>query len=154
MSSVNFLGTVARSLDEKLGERISVLDFGAVGDGVTNDAPAFVKAQAAAVLKGGCTIHVPGAPAGGYYKLGASVPITSTVPVTWQGDGRASKIVRAATLGAGVGLFDLQDARKVTFRGLLIDGAVTTPAGLLYTDFAIDPMHALLTLNTSFWLIE
>ena len=38
-------GAVPRTLADKLGERVSVKDFGAVGDGVTNDWPAFKAAH-------------------------------------------------------------------------------------------------------------
>lgn len=41
-----FTGAVARLLNLKLAERVSLEDFGAVGDGVADDAPAFVKASA------------------------------------------------------------------------------------------------------------
>jgi len=40
------IGTVARTVDSKLEERISVKDFGAVGDGTTDDLAAFTAATA------------------------------------------------------------------------------------------------------------
>lgn len=51
-------GAVPRTLDSKISETISVKDFGAVGDGVTNDMAAFVSARnaAAAVNK---SVEVP-----------------------------------------------------------------------------------------------
>jgi hypothetical protein len=45
--------TTARSLADRFAEEFHVVDYGAVGDGVTNDAPAILLAIAAAVAKGG-----------------------------------------------------------------------------------------------------
>ena len=42
-------GAVDRRISDKLSEAVSVRDFGAVGDGVANDAPAFEAALAAAL---------------------------------------------------------------------------------------------------------
>lgn len=60
-------GAVKRVLREKLSETVSVKDFGAVGDGVADDAPAFM-AAAAAVGVGG-TVEAPL----GTYRLGSDV---------------------------------------------------------------------------------
>ena len=152
MPSVEFLSAVDRKPSDKWGERISVLDYGALGDGVADDAPAFRRAYLAAVDKGGCSIDVPGAPAGGFYRYGSNLVLDSDVPVTWRGHGRSSKIVRDVTLGAGVGLIDIQNAKHLTFERLLVDGQVTTSAGLLYSDFGGDPAHNLLTAQTSYWV--
>lgn len=50
-------GAVLRSVRDKLGETLSVEDFGAVGDGVTNDTAAFVSAFAAASDGATVTYH-------------------------------------------------------------------------------------------------
>jgi hypothetical protein len=42
-----FSGSVTTNVEEKLSESVSVKDFGAVGDGVTNDTTAFTNARAA-----------------------------------------------------------------------------------------------------------
>lgn len=52
-------GAVARTVQGKLRETVSVLDFGAVGDGVNDDAPAFRAARDAMVARGGGIIYVP-----------------------------------------------------------------------------------------------
>jgi polygalacturonase len=44
----NGAGAVARTVQSKLTDTINVLDFGAVGDGVTNNTTAFTLAIAAA----------------------------------------------------------------------------------------------------------
>lgn len=53
------IGAIKRSLQEKLGESLSVADFGAKGDGVTSDALAFQRACDYAHSIGGARIHVP-----------------------------------------------------------------------------------------------
>lgn len=146
-----YTGAVARTANEKFGERISVLDFGALGDGVQDDAPAFADAWAAANAKGGCEIYVPGSIGLAGYRFASELDIATTAPITLVGDGRASKIYRDFTVTSGKGMIDLQAAKNVTFRNLLIDGAVTSSTGVLYSSFSGDPMHSSLTANTSIW---
>lgn len=59
---INFLsplaGAVTRTLRSKLADTVSIKDFGAVGDGTTNDTPAFAAACAALGAAGG-RIEVP-----------------------------------------------------------------------------------------------
>lgn len=50
---------VSQSSLDKMRERVSVADFGAVGDGVTDDTTAFNNAVAALVAKGGGTLYIP-----------------------------------------------------------------------------------------------
>lgn len=73
-----FTGAVPYPVCEKLEQVVSVKDFGAVGDGVTNDTAAFLAAVAALPATGG-TIYVPDA-AG--YLITSS--IECDVPVLWQ----------------------------------------------------------------------
>jgi len=49
---VPFPGGVPRSVEDKLGERLTARDFGATGDGVTDDGPALAAAMAAAAASG------------------------------------------------------------------------------------------------------
>ena len=66
------IGTVNRPIDLKLGEFISVKDFGAVGDGTTNDAAAFTAAFAAIVATGKKgVVYVPA----GTYKINSSLTV-------------------------------------------------------------------------------
>lgn len=48
---------------------LNVLDFGAVGDGVADDSPAFRAAILAAQTAGGGTVRCPPSPSGAYYRL-------------------------------------------------------------------------------------
>lgn len=72
-------GAVYRSPLDKLRERVSVKDFGAVGDGVTDDTAAFLAAIAS--LPGGGRIYVPR----GWYRITASLPLHSGL--CFYGDG-------------------------------------------------------------------
>lgn len=61
-ASVGFLqggaSAIARTVQDKVGETVSVKDFGAVGNGTTNDYAAIVLARAAAIAIGG-GLHFP-----------------------------------------------------------------------------------------------
>ncbi|MCS6778118.1 MAG: glycoside hydrolase family 55 protein [Geminicoccaceae bacterium] len=59
-------GTPRRPLRDKLAERVSVRDFGAIGDGIADDAPAFQAALDAAF-----EVHVPA----GRYRLASTVQV-------------------------------------------------------------------------------
>jgi len=67
-------GATARTVDSKLKDIISVKDFGAVGDGVTNDTAAFTAAITAAGTKN-------------VYVLGGSYAITGTITGSFYSDG-------------------------------------------------------------------
>jgi hypothetical protein len=71
-------GATVRTVDSKLKDVVSVKDFGAVGDGTTDDTAAFIAAHAALPSTGG-TIIVPSATA---YLITSS--IVCTKPVLWQ----------------------------------------------------------------------
>jgi len=78
------------------------------------------------------------------------VDVPSNVSIL--GLGYNSAFRRGGALPAGRGLFNLTNVQNVAFENLRIDGATTVATDLLYTDFGSDPMHALLTANTSIWV--
>lgn len=86
-SNVSFIqsgtGAVTRSVQTKLRETVSVKDFGAVGDGTTDDLAAFQAAIAAAVSSKITRVYAPG---GTYYLSGK---LTLTRGITLYGDGCA-----------------------------------------------------------------
>jgi len=83
-------GAVARTLSEKGLEQVSVKDYGAVGDGVTNDYPAFVSAMAA--NQSGVTPYFQSGeikvPSGTYYMAGNTLTLTSQVKFVGEGSGQ------------------------------------------------------------------
>jgi hypothetical protein len=149
---VSYEDAVDRSLNAKLGERFSVLDISpTAGKGVVNETPVFAEAYDAKVKKGGGSIYVPGAVGPGY-KLAAPLEIVSTVPIEFIGEGYSSKLIRGADMPAGKGMLNLTGAKHVTFRHMAFDGDVLTSQGLLYSEFASDPAHPLLTKNSMLWM--
>lgn len=129
---------------------INVRDYGAVGDGVTDDAPAFRAAYAAAIASGSlrCGIYVPG----GYnYSIQSYILLDSIVPVTFFGDGYGSEVSRGASIATGHGWFDITGS-LLTFQNIRFDGNKTSPTKLLYSDFSTNPMNALLTDDSTFWI--
>ena len=83
-------GAVARTAQGKMREIISVRDFGAVADGITDNLLAFQNAIAAAVATGISRVYAPG---GTYYLSGK---LTLTRGITLYGDGCAHLPVWAA----------------------------------------------------------
>ena len=64
-------GAVDRALDDRLGDTVSVKDFGAVGDGITDDSAAFNAAISALSTRGG-SVYVP---TGNYKVLNLNIDV-------------------------------------------------------------------------------
>lgn len=95
-------GAVSRTGQDKLRERISVKDFGAVGNGISDDYPAFLAAFNACPTGG--VINVPYTSAAGYY-LSAN-PDNGSKRVTWDFDtGVLLSGAGIGTPGSGGGTF-------------------------------------------------
>lgn len=127
-----------RPIDDKVGERVSILDFGSIQDAI--DAVA------------GTNIAL-WAPAGNY-TIGT---LEIAGPLTLIGDGDGTVFSRSGTLADGKGLFNITGS-DVVLRNFKINGGVTTAAGLRYgtggaaDQFENDPMHVRLTKNSSIWV--
>jgi hypothetical protein len=79
-------GAAARRAQDKLRERVSVKDFGAVGDG-TDATAAFQAAAAYMLTRGGGRCYIPG----GVYLVKASIKTGNNV--TFYGDGDSSQLL-------------------------------------------------------------
>lgn len=86
-------GAVARTVQDRLRETVSVKDFGAVGDGVTDDTAAIASAISALSASGG-TIYFPA----GTYKTGLITLPLYPKNITFFGDGaEVSVLIPAAS---------------------------------------------------------
>jgi len=74
----------------------NVMDFGAKGDGITNDTPAFSAAQTAAVNNGGGVVYAPHTRA--FYLIDGcpAMRFEANVPMTLRGDGRFLTVIKTA----------------------------------------------------------
>ena len=127
-----FTGAVATNVEAKLAQTISVKDFGAVGDGVTDDTDAFI----AAIGTGTVNVYVP---AGTY--LVSSIVLQSWT--TLYGEGYASIIKSDGSsnhtiTGTHVQHCTIRDLRilgnsgKTNLCGIYMNGAVWTTLQNLY----------------------
>jgi hypothetical protein len=87
-------GAVARTVASKLGEFVSVMDFGAVGDGVTDDTAAIQ----AAIASGngtitGLNIHFPA----GIYKITSTIDIGDKQNMYLYGDGSNTTLIKPSS---------------------------------------------------------
>lgn len=90
-------GTAPRQLMDRFGEVKNVLDFGAVGDGVTDDGLAFQAALDAISAAGGGVLSIPPAPSG-QYLIGRCLRHPSNIVV--RGSGAAAVLITAADFTA------------------------------------------------------
>jgi hypothetical protein len=120
-NSVGYLpagaGAVATTVQTKLRESVSVLDFGAVGDGVADDTAAIQAAIVAVNAAGGGELLIPE----GTYKVTSSITIYPNVTIfgyaatlAWAGSAAPVLTSSTSTILSGAGIF-----------GLTIDGSTT-----------------------------
>lgn len=112
-SSGVLAGATARTVHQKLQEFVSVRDFGAAGDGTTDDTMAFQAAMSA--VSGGGSVYVPA----GTYLLSDTISVTSNITV--YGDGYVSQLKRDISAPA-FDILDLKNAQNVSVSGMYING--------------------------------
>ena len=143
-------GGSARNLSDKAKESVSVKDFGATGDGVTDDSAAFVAAlaalRAAAVndvgtYKGSQRLLVP---AGHYYLANTTLDILHTLTIQGEGSGMTGGVVsklrwNGGATGIRVQYYITEGDRQIVaahssgagtiLRGLFLDGGYAGTPG-------------------------
>lgn len=140
-SIVGFLqagsGAIGRTVQDKLLERVSVKDFGAKGDGATDDTAAFVAALAAA-SGGSRKLFIPA----GTYMIGTlSFSNTeTTLPMVIEGEGQYASILKKNVVDANP-LLQLGSPTATAFSGNIhikglqfLSSAPTVPAGIAMYD--------------------
>lgn len=118
--------TVLRTLGDRLSEQYNVKDYGAVGDGVTDDTAAIQATIDAATGGGIATLPVVGRRArasvylpAGNYKITAPIKIYSVLYFRMYGDGLATVLQPNGLLPA---VLDICGAAFSTFEGFQIQG--------------------------------
>lgn len=91
----------------------SVTDFGAVGDGTTDDTNAIKEAIAANV---GGSLYIPS----GTYMISKAISIPSNIEI--HGDGESSVIIAAPGFGAGKDLLNCKDSHDVVLSNIALSG--------------------------------
>jgi hypothetical protein len=114
------VGAVYRTVQDKGRDIVSVKDFGAVGDGVTND-----RAAIQAALNTGKSVYVPQ----GTYAIGSTISLTADGQCLY-GDGNLSVIKTTATTAR----IDINNKEGTAIRNLKIDAfaANTNPGIYVY----------------------
>lgn len=112
------IGASSRSVNEKLSEHISVKDFGAVGDGVADDYPAFQRAinyvaNMSVGLSSGGRLHVPV----GDYALSHSLVMPAGKPMELHGQGSGTKLFRLTGTGNIIECYSGSNIADLFFRG-------------------------------------
>lgn len=93
----NITGAVTRTALSKFADYISVKDFGAVGDGVTNDTNAILAATTALATNGGGTLYFP---AGTYQVTTLPIIWTTNQTLNLKGAGQTKTIIRKSNIDA------------------------------------------------------
>lgn len=128
-------GAVARSLRTKFSEvQISVKDFGAKGDGLTDDTAAIQAAINRVVALGGGTVYVPP----GTYLVSSNLS-WSTVGITFLGSSRLATVIQNTNTGGGV---------------IVVSGGNSTIRNLTISHSSTSSGTAILFIGGSFHVVD
>ena len=104
------VGSVTRTVQSRLRESLSVEDFGAVGNGSTDDTVAIQAAIDAAVAGGSLRVHIPA----GEYKITDTITIDQSLSLYIYGDGERTTELRFYNAVADKVFFDATAASSNT----------------------------------------
>jgi hypothetical protein len=107
-------GAINRSFNEKLNETVSVKDFGAVGDGVTDDTTA-IQAALNSITSSG-SVYFPK----GQYKITSRLTTTGKT-IAYYGDGPYVSELLCAGLNAGIDFYGDTGGDETTTKRLIVE---------------------------------
>lgn len=117
-------GADARSYQERIAEdHVSGKDFGAVGNGSTNDTSDLQEAIDRARDSGANEVYLP---AGTYLHTGLTMSSASYAGLTIRGDGRATVLRMLSTTGDSITIATGAIDAKICIRDLTLDASTTT----------------------------
>jgi hypothetical protein len=122
-----FTNSVGTNVGNKLAQTVSVKDFGAVGDGVTDDTAAIQAAWDWAASNNGAKINLPT----GEYLISQAIDITGADNVIFEGDGVQNSIIKTNSATADV-FYDSGLSFFRTFQDFSITSSVTKSAGAYF----------------------
>lgn len=123
-------GAVARTVEAKLKDVVSVKDFGAVGDGVTDDTAVIN----AAIASGAKSIYFPA----GTYIISSTVALYGSDICLWSDQSPIIKV--KSGLASGIAMLTVRGSRT-TLDGLIFDGNLANPPS--------SGVHSSISLDTS-----
>lgn len=136
-------GAVARPIKDFLGDKVTVRDFGAVGDGTADDTLAFRAAAAA-----GRPIHVPWTAAG--YRVTGQIDLADgSVFLAEPWERPTIKMVSASTAR----VFDGNARARCALVNLILDGSGITTTGVMvrFRDCLAPAMEGCMVLSAPAW---
>lgn len=125
-------GAGARSLRSIINDLINVRDFGAKGDGVTDDTTAIQNAINEAQTRTGAEVYFPPRDIGQWYKVTGSLTVTKPIRIRGAGPAAVHIIASAGAIASGSYILDINCAavdnvEHLTIEGLTIRSADSVP---------------------------
>ena len=144
------IGAIKRTVQDKMRETVSVLDFGAVGDGVTDDTAAIQKAIDAVAVGGGTVLF----PAGRTYIVAGSLSVLQKSSVCLVGQGNATAgaafgSILKFTASSGTRLIDARGSYGFSLKGLYV-----WQSNAAYSGAVVDLTHGPSNLDSAYSIIR
>lgn len=129
-------GAVTRTVDSKLKDVVSVKDFGAVGDGVTDDTAAIQAAVNAATISCGY-VYLPA----GTYKISSTIEVQATAAssnhyCSFAGDGPSKSVISVA-MSSGAAISYTQSATNRFHLYPIVSGIAFIQSGTAGTSIGV-----------------